>query len=318
MGTVDILDVTVLEPRLKHSTIFQRFDTLKEGDAFVIHNDHDPKPLYYQLLAERGNTFNWTYLEDGPQWWKVMIEKKVEEKETTIGELVAKDFRKAEVFKKYGLDFCCGGKKTLTVACQERGIDVIQIEIELKEVEEQAALPSHDYSQWKLGFLVDYIVNTHHKYVTQAMPSIFEYTQKVAKVHGRRHPEAIEIANIFLKVMDELNRHMMKEENALFPYIKLLVSSDNQKKPLEPSRFGTIQNPIRVMEFEHDEVGSLMSEIKKLSRNYSAPADACTTYRLSYSKLKEFEDDLHQHIHLENNILFPKAVALEAEISKTE
>ncbi|MBL7892880.1 MAG: iron-sulfur cluster repair di-iron protein [Bacteroidia bacterium] len=317
METIDILDVTVIEPRLKHPTIFQKFDLLEKGDSFVVHNDHDPKPLYYQLLAERGNIFTWQYLEEGPEWWKVQIGKLKEgEKEATIGDMVSKDFRKAEVFKKFGLDFCCGGKKTLTKACKEKGLDVVQIEKELKAVEEKMASPSQDFNSWDLGFLADYIVNTHHKYVLQAMPVIFEYTQKVAKVHGERNPEAIEIANLFLKVVDELNRHMMKEENVLFPYIKILASTKKNLKNLEPSPFGTIENPVRMMEKEHELVGELMENIKKLSHNYTPPAQACTTFRLSYAKLKEFEDDLHQHIHLENNILFPKAIALEIDLSE--
>lgn len=315
MNTTNILDVTVIEPRLKHPTIFQKFDALEQGESFVIHNDHDPKPLYYQLLAERGNTFTWQYLEEGPQWWKVKIAKlKAGEKEPTIGELVTKDFRKAEVFKKFGLDFCCGGKKTLTKACAEKGLDVVQIEKELKEIDEQPAKSSQDYTSWDLGFLADYIVNTHHKYVLQSMPVIFEYTQKVAKVHGDNHPEAIEIANTFLKVVDELNRHMMKEENVLFPYIKILASAKKDGENIEPSPFGTIENPVRMMEHEHDMVGEWMENINKLSGGYTPPAHACTTFRLSYAKLKEFEDDLHQHIHLENNILFPKAIALEKEL----
>lgn len=316
METIDVLDVTVIEPKLKHPTIFQKFDALEKGDSFVIHNDHDPKPLYYQLLAERGNTFTWQYLEEGPEWWKVQIGKLKEgEKEPTIGDLVSKDFRKAEVFKKFGLDFCCGGKKTLTKACSEKGLDVVQVEKELKAIEEKPSASSQDFNNWELDFLVDYILNTHHKYVLRSIPVIFEYTQKVAKVHGERHPEVVEVADTFLKVVDDLNRHMMKEENVLFPYIKILTATKNDFKNLKPSPFGTIENPVKMMEIEHEEVGELMENIRQLTNNYTPPANACTTYRLSYSKLKEFEDDLHQHIHLENNILFPRAVVLEKELS---
>jgi regulator of cell morphogenesis and NO signaling len=315
METLNILDVTVLEPRLKHPTIFQKFDELEKGDAFIIHNDHDPKPLYYQLLAERGNVFTWEYQEEGPEWWKVQIGKfKEGEKESTIGDLVSKDFRKAEVFKKFGLDFCCGGKKTLTKACKEKGLDVVQIEKELKAIDEISSTPSQDYNTWDLDFLADYILNTHHKYVTQAIPVIQEYTQKVAKVHGERHPEAIEIANSFVKVADELMRHMVKEENVLFPYIKKLAAAQKSGTMVEPPHFGSIENPINMMEAEHEEVGNVMEKINMMSYGYTPPADACTTYRLSYAKLKEFEDDLHQHIHLENNILFPKAIALENDL----
>lgn len=315
METINIIDVTIIEPRLKHPTIFENFDALLEGQAFIIHNDHDPKPLYYQLLGERGNIFNWEYLEEGPDHWKVKIAKlKPGEKDSTIGELVTNDYRKAEIFKKYGLDFCCGGKKTLLQACSSKRLDIVQIEKELKELDSTSSLPAEDYNSWDISFLADYILNTHHKYVKQALPVIYEYTQKVAKVHGDRHPEAIAIAEKFLIVVDELNRHMCKEEDILFPYIKHLSTADSNGMKIEPSPFGTVKNPINMMEHEHDIVGDLMEEIKELANNYTPPADACTTYKLSYAKLKEFEDDLHKHIHLENNILFPKAIKLENEL----
>jgi len=316
METTEILDVTVIEPRLKHPTIFQKFDELGKGDSFIIHNDHDPKPLYYQLLAERGNVFTWQYQEEGPKWWKVQISKLKEgEKESTIGELVSKDFRRAEVFKKFGLDFCCGGKMTLTEACKEKGIDVVHVEKELKASQEKPAAPWQDYNSWELGFLADYILNTHHKYVVAAIPVIQEYTKKVAQVHGENHPEAVEIAKDFQVVADELISHMAKEEMMLFPYIKQLADAKKSGLSMEPSPFGTIANPIRMMEMEHEAVGNVMENIKRLSSNYTPPVDACTTFRLAYAKLKEFEDDLHQHIHLENNILFLKAVALEKELA---
>ncbi len=231
----------------------------------------------------------------------------------TIGEIVAQNFRNAEIFEKYGIDFCCGGKISLEDACRKKGINVLQIKKELDSVKSQSTLASYDFNLWELDFLCDYIVNTHHKYVVQSMPVIFEYTQKVAKVHGENHPEAIEIAEIFLKVMDEINHHMMKEENILFPYIKQMVQAKKNGLQIS-SPFGTVQNPIRMMEHEHDVVGGFCKKINELSGNHTPPADACTTFRLSYLKLKEFETDLHQHIHLENNILFPKAVAMESAV----
>ena len=315
MKTIEIINVTLIEPRLKHPTIFEKFDSLQPGEGFVIHNDHDPKPLYYQLLGERGNIFKWDYQEAGPEWWKVSIAKlDIGEKEATIGELVKKDFRKAEIFKKYGLDFCCGGKKTLTTACKEKGLDVVKINQELKECDAVINTIVNDFDNWDIGFLADYIINQHHKYVKQAIPLLFEYTQKVARVHGERHPEVIRIAEKFLLVADELNRHMCKEEDVLFPYIKHLSEAKSNGMKIEPSPFGTVENPVNMMEHEHDIVGKMMQEIAELSNKYNPPANACTTYRLSYQKLKEFEDDLHQHIHLENNILFPKAIAMELEL----
>lgn len=233
--------------------------------------------------------------------------------EITVGELAAQDYRKVEVFKRHGVDFCCGGKKSLARVCSEKGINKELLEKELHLAETSAKLPSQDFYSWDAGFLSDYIVQTHHQYVIRAMPLIFEYTQKVSKVHGVQHPETVEVANLFAKVMDDLNRHMMKEENILFPYIKQLAESKKSGQAIQPS-FGTVQNPIRMMEYEHEAVGEFMEEIRKATLNYSLPADACNSFRYAYSKLQEFEEDLHQHIHLENNILFPKAIQLEQEL----
>lgn len=234
--------------------------------------------------------------------------------ETTIGEIAAKDYRKVEVFKKYGIDFCCGGKKSISKACSEKGINKEELEKDLQLLEQGTKLPSQDFYSWDVAFLADYIVNTHHKYVIQSMPMIFEFTQKVARVHGHDHPEVVEVAKLFVQVMDELNRHMMKEENILFPYIRQLSEMKKSKQKISPSPFGTVQNPINMMEHEHDVVGELMHQIRNITTNYSLPVGACNSYRYSYSKLNEFEEDLHQHIHLENNILFPKAIDLENEL----
>lgn len=309
------IDVTVIEPRLKHPTIFEHFDQLGDSEFVIIHNDHDPKPLYYQLLAERGRTFEWEYLMNGPEIWEVRITRLPSGTlPTTIGEMVAKDFRKAEVFRKYGLDFCCGGKKTLNQACEKKGIDVLKVEAELRAIDERNDRAQEDYDSWDLDFLADYIVNKHHKYITDSHPMMLEFSEKVARVHGHRHPELVEIDAYFNAVVDELNMHMHKEEMILFPYIKELAKSKRSGEQLERPAFGTIQNPINMMEAEHVSAGENMEKIKELSDNFTPPADACNSYRVLFSKLKEYEQDLHQHIHLENNILFIKAVKLEEEL----
>lgn len=314
MITIEKIDVTILEPRMKHPTIFKKFDEITAGESFVIFNDHDPKPLYYQLLGERGNIFTWEYLENGPESWQVKIQKhSTEETESSIGELVASDFRKAEVFKKFNIDFCCGGKKTLSQVCKDKNIDLQKIQTELENLSNQSNTASQNYNDWSLDFLVDYIVNTHHKYVKSALPVVLEYTAKVAKVHGNEHIEVLTIYELFKEAAEELNTHMMKEENILFPYIKQLVTESSVANT--HCSFGTVQNPIRMMEHEHDVVGNIFKTIRELSNDYTPPADACTTYRLSYQKLQEFENDLHQHIHLENNILFPKSIQLESQLS---
>lgn len=315
METTEVfIDVTVLEPRMKHPTIFARFDELQGGESLIIHNDHDPKPVYYQLLGERGNIFKWEYLEQGPEIWEVRITKNTAEEGETIGELVAKDYRKAQVFKKYGLDFCCGGKKSVKAACEEKGIDADKVERELNAFTDTPAPKTENYDNWGLGFLGDYIVNKHHSYVVESLPALTEYTTKIARVHGERHPELLEVARHFAAVAAELTSHMPKEERILFPYIKQLEEAKKNGTKMDRPAFGTIQSPINMMEMEHEAAGNSMEAIRSLTNNYELPADACATYRVAFSKLQEFEDDLFNHIHLENNILFPKAIALEKEL----
>ena len=311
---METINVTLIEPRLKHPTIFEKYDTLLEEQEFVIHNDHDPKPLYYQLLAERGQTFEWEYLLNGPEIWEVKIKKlKIGEKPETIGQMVVNDFRRAEVFRKFGLDFCCGGKKTLEQACAKKGLDVLQVKEELKKVEEKDDTNHENYDSWELNFLADYIVNRHHSYVKESHPMLLEYSQKVARVHGERHPELIQIANDYLEIAEELSMHMNKEEMILFPYIKEMVDCKKEGRKMERAPFGSIENPINMMESEHTAVGEVTERMKELSNNFIPPEDACNSYRVLFSKLKEYEKDLHHHIHLENNILFKKAIELESE-----
>lgn len=314
----NILNVTELEPRMKHPTIFLKFDELNPGQSLTIHNDHDPKPLYYQLLGERGNIFTWEYLEEGPQLWRIKITKKViGESEETLGEIAVKDLRKAEIFRKYGLDFCCGGKKTVKEACAEKGIDAVQVEKELQAADKVAPASTSaarplPYNDWTLDFLADYIVNTHHSYVVKTIPVLREYSAKVAKVHGAAHPELITINELVQEVCEEMSEHMLKEESILFPFVKQIV---NEKKNGQPNNgfgnFKSIKEPIDLMEAEHDFVGRNMEEARRLSKNYTLPEDACASYGFLFKTLDEFENDLHIHIHLENNILFPKALAME-------
>jgi regulator of cell morphogenesis and NO signaling len=306
-----VLNVTLIEPRLKHPTIFKHFDALKEGQAFQILNDHDPKPLYYQMLGERGNVFTWEYLEKGP-WWRVQIRKNDGEVET-LGEIATKDLRKAEIFKKYGLDFCCGGKKTVRQACADKGIDATKVEEELQNAEVAAFTRPLPYNEWSLSFLADYIVNTHHSYVTKTLPELKAYATKVAKVHGSHHPELVPVRQLVEDIDQELTEHMVKEESILFPFIKQLEASKSNGKKLEPAGFGTVQNPINMMEHEHEAVGKNLEKIRVLTNDYAIPEDACASYKLLFKMLEEFESDLFTHIHLENNILFPKALKLEKQ-----
>jgi regulator of cell morphogenesis and NO signaling len=167
-----------------------------------------------------------------------------------------------------------------------------------------------------LDFLADYIINTHHSYIRKTLPDIRSYAEKVKTVHGSAHPELFRILELVEEINAELTAHLIKEEKVLFPYIKELVAAKNNIKPLSAAHFGTVQNPIHMMEIEHELVGKNLDEIRKLSHNYTLPEDACASYQLLYRILDEFEEDLHLHIHLENNILFPKSLELEKSINK--
>ncbi len=231
----------------------------------------------------------------------------------TVAELVADDYRRAEVFKRYGIDFCCGGGRTVEAVCRKKNVSFEELSRALTDVtNEKGSSPLAEAKSWDLGFLADYIVNVHHRYVRENIPLLIEFTAKVARVHGHADAELIRIAEIFGDVAAELNQHMMKEEQILFPYIKQLEQQRRQGGPTEAPPFGTVQNPISMMEHEHEQVGAWLHEIQELSHDYMPPEHACNTYRVSFLKLKEFEEDLHTHIHLENNILFPRAIELES------
>ncbi len=289
---------------------------MNEGESLTIHNDHDPKPLYYQLLGERGNIFVWQYLEEGPEWWQVKISKRITgESDETLGQIAAKDLRKAEVFKKYGLDFCCGGKKTVKEACAEKGLDVTKVEQELQQADKVPSSRPIPYNEWALDFLADYILNTHHSYVKKTLPDLVGYAAKVASVHGQQHPELYKIKSLVDDVNTELSGHMVKEEKVLFPYIKALILANTNEQIPQAAHFGTVQKPINMMEMEHELVGKNLDDIRVLSKNYLLPEDGCASYSLLYKMLDEFENDLHLHVHLENNILFPKALDLEKKLN---
>lgn len=302
------ITIPSLEPKLKHPTIFKIFDELLPEESLIIHNDHDPKPVYYQLLGERGDVFTWEYLQQGPQWWDIRVTRKPEGSNETIGQIAAKDLRKAEVFKKYGIDFCCGGKKTLREVCAEKGIDATLVEQELQKPIQNVTTGTTNFDEWNLDFLVDYIVNTHHKYVRKYLPEITAYSAKVTKVHGDKHPELATINELVAKINAELTTHLQEEENIVFPLIKDIVKAQEANRAYANDARDKFISIIATTEAEHDSVGRDLEKIRALNNNYAIPEDACASYTLLYKMLEEFEADLFVHIHLENNILFPKAL----------
>ena len=231
----------------------------------------------------------------------------------SLAQIVNSNHRAAAVFEKYHLDFCCKGKRSLQQACTESAVAVETILSELEETE----LNHNDkvvinYTNLSLSQLADTILAKHHTYVKKEMPVIAQYLQKVASKHGDRHPEMRKVFELFMAVKEEMDLHMQKEEGVLFPRIKEL-----EKQILSGNKVHLnityLKSPISLMEQEHEHAGSAMAEIRQLTGNYKLPDDACTTYRLSFAALEAFELDLHQHVHLENNILFPKALRLFKE-----
>jgi regulator of cell morphogenesis and NO signaling len=233
--------------------------------------------------------------------------------ETTVREIVADDFRTAAVFEKLGIDFCCGGQRALGAVCQERGLSYRDVEAALLAATASASdAGTPRFGTWEPPALVSYIVANHHAYVRSAIPPLLEHTRKIAAVHGDRHLELGDVAATFAAVADEMTSHMFKEERILFPVIVAMAEAAASGQPLAPPPFGSVGNPIRMMEHEHESAGGAMARISALTGGYRPPDDACTTYRVCLEELKAFEADLHRHVHLENNILFPKALAIEA------
>ncbi|NLR57498.1 iron-sulfur cluster repair di-iron protein [Chitinophaga polysaccharea] len=230
--------------------------------------------------------------------------------QTIVGELVAADYRTAAVFKNRGIDFCCNGNRSIADACEKKHLDAGKLISDLQEVAAQTGSATADYNTWPLDLLADYIEKKHHRYVREKIMEIAPFLHKVRSVHGESHPELKEIEILFQESAEELTAHMHKEESVLFPFIRKMVAAG---KMAVHAPFGTVQHPIHAMMQEHENEGERFRRIAVLTNNYTPPEDACNTYRVTYSLLKEYEADLHLHIHLENNILFPRAIALEQQ-----
>jgi regulator of cell morphogenesis and NO signaling len=232
----------------------------------------------------------------------------------TVRQLATEIPNATRVFEKLGIDYCCGGGKSLEAACAHAKIAVADVLRTLEEGSvpvEGAATP--DFSEASLNELVLHIVSRHHGYVKHEIPRLQKLLAKVVSVHGRNHAELIAIQKVFSALGAELTSHMMKEEMVLFPYIAQMELALESGKQLPRAAFGAVGNPVHMMELEHEDSGNALKELRSLTSNYTPPQDACFSYNTLFAALKDFETDLHQHIHLENNILFPRAVALEQQ-----
>lgn len=232
--------------------------------------------------------------------------------ETTIRDLVNRDFRAAAVFHRYGIDFCCGGGKPLGEVCRRKRLDEDEVLGEIGRACADAAGRPPAYTEWEADRLARHIVGVHHGYCRGAMPVIAAHTRKLAQVHGPAYPELADVADIFERVCEDMDAHMLKEEHVLFPYIERLAATRRAGLAVFPAPFGDVGNPIRMMEADHEAAGAAMARIRELTAGYAVPAHGCTTWRVALQELDAFERDLHLHVHLENNVLFPMARALAA------
>jgi regulator of cell morphogenesis and NO signaling len=228
--------------------------------------------------------------------------------EATVAELVVQRPERARVFERLGIDYCCHGGRTLSEACDQAGMPVAAVRRELKAEDQKPPLTQEDWTAAPLGRLIDNIVEQHHSFLRRELPRVEQLMIKVAAHHGLRYRALLDVAEVFLALQNELLEHMLKEERVLFPLIRRLEAG-------EPAGF-TVNCPIAVMEVEHRHAGEALQRIRDLTDNYAPPPDGCTAYRTLMAGLADLEADLHQHIHKENNILFPRAAALEESLAK--
>ena len=232
----------------------------------------------------------------------------------TVGEIAAEMPNATREFEKLGIDYCCGGSRTLGEACAEANISVDEVLARLeKSLTSSQTEASQDWQKPLLADLIAHITTTHHVFVREESPRIQALAAKVVGVHGKNHPELNRVQELFSALAAELSVHLMKEEQILFPYVLRMEESALAGEPVPPAMFGTVVNPIRMMMQEHDGAGDSLRALRTITNDYKLPEDACISYRTLYQALQGFEVDLHQHIHLENNILFPRAVAMEAK-----
>jgi regulator of cell morphogenesis and NO signaling len=301
------LDVRNIPPQEKHPTIFRMFDALSEGDRLTIINDHDLRPLMYQFKAERPDLFRWEPVASGPELWRVDIHK--EQQHLSLGEMVQLYPQAASVFNRLKIDYCCQGKRKFAEACKEAGLDPVEVR---KEVMEQPAeKKSLRVDDCPLPVLCDFIVSNHHTYVRTAGAEIHQLAEKVGKVHGEHHPELIKIYHEFIELHGELLHHLQKEEELLFPLIKKMDAGGTDMADVAPEEL------FRELEEEHEDAGTEMKRIRKITHDYQPPEDACQSYRLLFRELQAFEEDLYRHVYLENHILMPRfRKQLEASVDQ--
>lgn len=233
---------------------------------------------------------------------------------TTVRELVIQVPEATRVFEKFKIDYCCGGNISMAEACARVGVDLRELEQELEHAGRAKEIQATDFNEMTLPVLIDHIVTRHHLFTREELVRLDALMTKVVSAHGDKHTELHEVSTLLKRLGEDLNPHMLKEERVLFPHIVQLDRSATGKASAPFAPFGTVKNPVRMMMMEHDAAGDILRELRSVTSDYAIPGDACISYKTLYEALEGLERDLHQHIHLENNILFPKAVEFEESL----
>ena len=233
-----------------------------------------------------------------------------------VSDIVAHDYRTADVFRKYDIEFCCGAKWPLDIACQSKGLETEKVLKELKQSTRHIASNAvPDFDEWNIDFLVDYILNVHHLYLKKALPDVNEYVIRFLEGHKQKYPELAELENVLNRLMKEIPPHMLQEEEIIFPYIKHIYHAWHNKESYGNLLVRTLRKPVEgMMKKEHESVSRHLQKMRVLTNDYRPPVNACVTHKVAFAKLNELDSDLVQHIHIESNILFPRAIAMEKEL----
>ena len=243
------------------------------------------------------------------------IERKINSS-STVSEIVSAHYRTADVFRKHGIDFCCGGKLPLKMACELKELDIEELELELEDSIRTVSIPaSLKFDQWDIDFLTDYLINIHHAFLKAALPAAEEYLDRFVEGHKKKFPHLVELQKVFHEMTKDMMPHLQQEEEIIFPYIRQISHAYHNKESYASLFVRTLKKPVEnVMMHEHEMMNKTLSRIRKLTDYYALPPGACVNHKVTFQKLQEIDNDLVQHMHLENNILFPRAIAMEKEL----
>jgi regulator of cell morphogenesis and NO signaling len=291
------IDVSLLPSATRHDTIFKAYESLDEGQSLVLAVDHDPQPLFYEFSHKYPKSFGWDYLDKGPEKWRVLITRQQSITDKIVADLVMEDLSLGKVFDAYGIDFCCHGDISLEEACRRQKLDINEVLVAMKKKSGPGAFWQPHFEEWSVSLLIQYILENHHSWERHTLSDIEDLTVKVADHHEADFPNLKKVKEIVGHLKYAVINHFQEEEEELFPLI------------LKGSKSVELLKELEKMKLEHTEVGAMLTDLTLLTNNFQPPQQACSSFRLLYSKLGEFKQDILQHIHLENTLLVTKAVA---------